>query len=302
MSTTLLVQDYINAQLASRHHEFVEWPDLIKRIPRDRTLEGAYIGSYSVTKANRLITYVSTQHDWCNLPVSASSVARLILRDGLKLLGRKRIFWNMKSRPLLNIPQPLYCNPLEFGGRLTYVDISGAYYSIYRRLPYDIRFQGLRVYGGKCWFRDFLPTDIHRHKLLRNALVGCLRQLNQARIKQGKINVGPNRNVCLSPEHWGFIAHLLHTIGIFAVQCGARYVNTDGAIFTNDQDAIRYAEQIQEWGLTPRVDAQGSGSIQSIGNYNVGSKFAGCRNPKPLAFNNLIEPSTYVLERWLQWM
>lgn len=298
---THTVGNYIEQQLALRQHEFTEWSDIIKRIPTDPNLEGAYFGSYSLTLANRQKTYVGTHHTWCKKPASASSVSRLILKSGLKLLGRKRIYWNMASRPLLDIPQPLYCKPIEFGGRLTYVDIAGAYYSIYSRLPFDLRFQGLRIYGGGIWFRDFLPADLYQHKTLRNALVGCLRQLTQARIKGGKMDVKQNRNVYLAPEHWGFMAHLLHTIAHSALDCGATYYNTDGAIFQHDESAIKWAQQLTDWGFTPNIKLQGSGYVHSIGHYKIAETAGGCLNSKPMEFNNLIDTSPYVLKRWLQW-
>lgn len=301
MDTNLPVQHYIDKQMSLREHRFVDWIDVIKGIPTNSQFEGAYVGSFSLTYANRQATLVGKHHDWCGKPVSASSISRLILRDGLKLLGRKRIFWNMKSKPLLDIPQPLYCKPLELGGRLTYVDIRRAYHTIYSRLPLDIRFQGLRAYGGRVWFRDFIPPDLCEYPLVRNSLVGCLRQLTQMRIKNGKTNVTPNRNIFLSPEHWGFITHLLHGIAHCAIRYNARYFNTDGAIFTRDEDAIAYCQQLAEWGFIPHIKAQGTGSIYSVGNYKIGEENAGCRNPKPLEFNNLIEPSPYILKRWIEW-
>ena len=296
------VQDYVEQQLGIREHQFIDWFEMCQRICKDKSLEGSFLGSYSLTTRNRKLTYVAEHHDWCKNPVSASTIARLILRSGLSLLGRRRIYWNRKSRPLLDIPQPLYCKPLEYGGRLTYVDISRAYYSIYRRMPMDISFQGLRVYSGETWFGDFLPKDLCDYKLVRNSLVGAFRALTQARIKDGKVDVKQNRNNLLSPEHWGYIAHLLHTLAWSAVNCGARYVNTDGAIFLRDEDAIAWSCQLNKWGLEPGIKCQGSGYIASIGNYRVGVQSGGRVNPKPLEFNNLIKPSPYVLGKWIEWM
>ena len=189
-----------------------------------------------------------------------------------------------------------------FAPNLLYVDIAAAYYSIYSRLPFDIRFQGLRVYGGELLFRDFLPFDLKNYKLCRNVLVGILRSLESTRVLGGKLVKKPNRNPLLSPEHWGYIVHLLHFLAKQAIECGAIYYNTDGAIFQRDDDAIKWMALVQQLGLTPRLDAQGPGYVAAVGRYQVGTKRGGAVNGRLLPFDNLIEPSPYVEQRWIQWL
>lgn len=299
--TYLLMEDAIDAQLAVRAHQFIDWAALIQQIPHDSTYEGAYLGTYSLTLRDKSRTFVATHHAWCDRPVSASSVARLILKSGLKLLGRKRIFWNLKSKDLLNIPQPMFCKPCEFSEYLVYVDIKRAYYDIYSKLPLDIRFQGLRAYGGQVWMSDFLPKDLADYKIVRNSLVGVLRALTGSRIKKGKVDSRPNRNPLLSPEHWGFIAHLLHALASSAYDFGAHYYNTDGAIFMSDDDAMKWVTLLTDLGFTPHIRAQGPGYIRSIGNYKIGAQLCGRANTKPIKSNNLIDFSPYILKRWVQW-
>lgn len=295
------VSEYVEQVFESREHLFCNWAELAQRIPKDQELEGAFVGSYSLTYRNRKKTLVASHHTWCGLPVSASSVARAILRTGLFLLRRRRILWTSKSLHLLSLPQPLFCRPVAEAHRLTYVDIKGAYYRIYRALPFDLRFQGLRAYGGSLWFRDFLPVDLNDYKICRNSLVGVLRAMQSSRIKAGRIESSANRNPLLSPEHWGFMAHLLHSLAQTAISCGACYYNTDGAIFEKDDDAIKWSNLLVDRGFTPELKAQGSGYVASIGHYRIGSTTGGCVNPTSLPFDNLFTPSPYTLERWEQW-
>ena len=296
------VEDYINDQLNRRAHEFINWGEFIARIPYDRTLEGSYVGSYSVTLRNRSKTFVASHHDCAARPVSASTIARNILTTGLLLCVRKRFYWNRKSWRLLDIPQPLFCTPIAEARGLIYVDISGCYFNIYRKLPIDLWFQGLRIMGGEVWFKDFLPSDLQQYKLCRNSIVGVIRSLEASRIRSGKIEPEQNRNPLLNPMLWGFMAHLLHLFACAAVVNGAIYYNTDGAIFQNDEDAISWMSLINEWGLAPKLDAKGDGWVASIGNYRVGTKRGGRVNTKLLPFNNLITTKKNVVERWIQWM
>lgn len=295
------VLDYIEQVLGARDHEFCNWAELAQRIPKDQELEGAYVGSYSLTYRNRKRTLVANHHNWCGLPVSAAAVARAILRTGLFLLKRRRILWTSKSLHLLTIPQPLYCRPVAAAQRLTYIDIKGAYYRIYRALPFDLRFQGLRAYGGSLWFSDFLPSDLNDYKICRNSLVGVFRAMQSSRVKAGRIESSANRNPLLSPEHWGFMAHLLHALAQSAIGQGACYYNTDGAIFERDEDAIRWSDYLVGRGFTPELKAQGSGYVASIGHYRIGATTGGCVNPQAISFNNLFTASPYVEERWEQW-
>ena len=302
MTNSLPLEHYIEQQLSLREHRYVNWGNLIKSLRHEPVFEGAYLGNYSLTTRKKDLTLISEFHTWCRKPASASAVARLVLRAGLDRLGRRRILWSRRSYPLLEIPQPLYCQPVSFAGRLTYVDISRCYFDLYSRLPFDIRFQGLRAFGGEFFFKDFLPRNIVEYKLCRNSLVGCMRSTTSARIKEGKQVVGPNYNPYLSPEHWGFMAHLLHTLAHQAVEYGACYYNTDGAIFTNDADATRWMQYVVDMGFTPHIKAQGSGSVWSVGNYQVGLEKGGRVNANASEFSNLISVSPYVGKRWLEWV
>ena len=300
--TTKTTHEYARIQLSRRAHTFADWGEIAKRISCDPTFDGAFAGSYSITLRSQQHTFVASHHQWLGVPVSASAVCRLVLGEGLKLLGRKRILWNTKSKFLLDVSHPLYCQPTERIEELIYLDIKGAYFNIYRRMPFDIKFQGLRVYGGELYFKNFLPPDWGDFKIARNAMIGIMRSKISSRVKDGKIKVSGNRNIYLAPCHWGFIAHLLHTIAHKAISLGALYWNIDGAIFRSADDAIRFGNWLNDLGFESAIKAHGMGQIFSIGNYQVGTSRGGCVNPRPAPYTNLIEPSPYVLQRWVEWM
>lgn len=292
------VAQAVSDELHSRPHEFAYWTDIAKRIQSDRAFEGAFVGTYSITVPKLNTTFVSNRHLWAEKPVSASSVARRLLYTGLPLLNRKRIPWNKRALPLLNIPHPLFCIPTMRCANLFYFDIKGAYYSIYSKLPLEFWFNGVRSLGGELRFGDFLPSDLRDYKLLRNCLVGCFRQTQSRRIRTGRVVIAHNFNALLSPYHWGFIAHLLHLIAQKAVDLGAIYYNTDGAIFTSLEDGLKWTRFVENLGLVPDLKQHGVGYVLGIGRYKIGVDTIGNIKSLPLPFSNLHTPGAKVLVDW----
>ena len=302
MTFNLNLQHHIDAELASRPHEWVWWLDLVRRYSHDATLEGAYVGTYSLTAPRLGLTFVSRRHDWCGAPASASSVARRILTHGLKLLGKKRIPWDKESFAMLSIPQPLYYKPTEGIRRLIYVDIQSCFFEIYSRLPFDFWFKGNYAMGGNLFFRDFLPLELRQYKICRNALVGCLRVQISRKLIKGRIVESGNKNKLLSPQHWGFMAHMLHIFAVAAVQFGAIYYNTDGAIFLNERDANAWSEYVRNWGLIPSQKHDGLGIVWGIGCYKIGNDNIGATQIPNQPTDNLITPSDKIRQAWLKWL
>lgn len=300
MNTDLSVRDFIQAELECRQHEWCDWTDLIARIVHDESLEGSYVGAYSLTNRQRTCTYVSTAHRWCGLPVSASSVARRILLYGLGLVERKRILWQKRCFKYLDLPQPLYCEPTKEADYLIYVDITSCYYELYRRLPFELFWFGLHPVCGSLRFSDFLPSDINRFKLCRNSVVGVLRSVAGSRVRSGKIVPCSTRNALLSPCHWGIMANLLHHFAGMARDLGAVYYNTDGAIFTSDYAACEWALKMAELGFSTGIKAQGIGWVKGVGCYSIGSEGTKNHMRNGRHFNNLFECNYYALDLWRQ--
>lgn len=268
------------------------------RIATDPTLDKAYLGTYSITYGRKKRTEVSSHHRWCGEPVSASTIARMSLEESLKSTGRKRIFWNKRCWHLLDVPHPLHCDPLGHSETLIYVDIKGCYYNLYRHLPIYLFYWGLKPICGDSQFKDFLPTDIDNYKLVRNSVVGVFRCTRSTRVFDRKIVGTDNHNKFLAPCHWGAMAEMLHHFAHMAMSLGARYYNTDGAIFTSEESAVKWSSQIQEWGLQTEIKAIGSGHISAIGAYSIGGKNADKRFVRPHGYSNLHKPNPYILDMY----
>ena len=296
--TLPMVQDFVSQQLQLREHKWTDWVNLCHEVRENADYEGSFLGSYSLTSTKLKTTFVSDQHTWAGAPVSASSVARRILYSGLKLLNRKRIPWNKRAFPLLEIPQPLYCIPLEGMQTLYYWDITSCYYEIYRRLPFDFWFNGYHALGGELQFADFLPQDLKQFKLVRNSLIGVLRVRESTKIRNFRPISTPNKNPLLSPYHWGYIANLLHLFAHRARELGATYYNTDGAIFTDWKAGQQWAEFVLNAGFVPNLAQTGTGIVRGIGRYKIGADAVGAQLKCCRPTNNLIEVPPTVIKYW----
>lgn len=296
------IAQFVKEELSTRPHTFAPWKEISIRIQSDPAFEGAFVGTYSLTAPKLNTTYVSNRHIWAGEPVSASSVARRILFSGLNLLGRKRIPWNKRALPLLKIPHPLYCVPSWTGQQLYYFDIKAAYYSIYSRLPFDLWFNGTRTVGGKVYFSDFLPSDLRTQKLLRNCIVGCLRSDLSSRVRSFRLVRRQNHNPLLSPYLWGYIASILHSIANKAIELGAVYYNTDGGIFNNLEDGLKWCKYVERLGFVPDLKQHGVGYVLGVGRYKIGADIIGNRTAIPAPFSNLQTIEPQVVTDWLKYL
>ena len=294
----MIVTDYIHKELGSRKHQFCHFTDLLRQTKHSPDFEGSYVGSYSLTAPRLHTTFVSHRHTWCLEPCSASAIARAILYSGLALLKRTWIPWNKRILPLLGIPQPLYCVPIEKSRDLWYFDIKAAYFEIYRKLTLDFWYHGNFPHFGGLPFAEFLPADLGDYKMCRNSLIGVMRVTQSTRVRGYQLVPIKSRNNVLSPSHWGFIAHLLHSIANLAVGFGAVYYNTDGAIFTDLNAGLRWVNAIEALGFRCDLKAQGKGKIAAIGCYIIGSHKVGNPNYKLEPFCNLEPTNSKVLRGW----
>lgn len=292
------IQDYVNIELNRHPHEFIDWHRLAKMIFTDSVLEGAFVGTYSLTTVKPSKTYVSTRHLWCGEPVSASTVARRVLMKGLELTRRKRILWNKHCLQYLDIPQPLYAEPQPEGTFLIYADIKSCYYDIYRRMPFDFFWNGFVPTWGEVWFKDFLPPKLKDFKIVRNSLVGVLRVRTSSKVHNSKVVCTGNRNVLLSPCHWGFMAELLHYFANLALECGAIYYNTDGAIFLKREDYERWKTYMEYFGFTTSIKAEGWGWVDYPGCYKVGTLGQTRRLGRIMSTSNIREKNWYAVTYW----
>lgn len=292
------ISDYIDKELSIREHRFVDWIKLKTDLHVNGAYNGSWLGTYSLTTACRSLTLISNYHTWCGLPVSAASISRRILSSALKVHNRQRFNWNKSNFALLQIPQPLYCSAYATKTFLYYADITSAYWQIYRSLPTLLYFgsSSCQISGER--FYKVLPTDLASQKLVRNSLVGCFRATTCLKVEQTKIVSRPTRNNLLSPSHWGFMAHLLHRFAAYAIDFGAIYYNTDGAIFDDRIKCDRWISFMRSLGFSIGIKAEGLGCVWGVGRYSIGKATMPKILPPCLPFNNLLDLSDRSLELW----
>lgn len=293
------LDNVISEELASRPHNFANWVALKQSIHCNGDYEGARIGAYSLTTADRSVTLISSYHQWCGKPASAASVARRALNNALKMESRKRFNWNKANQRLLDLPQPLFCDPLTDSVYLIYCDIKGAYHSIYTKLPLLLYYSNYGSSSQGSNLGSILPQDIREFKLARNCVVGAMRARGSLIVRNKQIVRIPSRNPLISPSHWGFIATLLHCIAHYAISMGAVYFNTDGAIFRNRSSADKWMKFIESLGLQASIKAEGIGCVWGVGRYSIGKERMSIY-PPCTPFSNLIELNEDIFDLWMK--
>jgi hypothetical protein len=98
------------------------------------------------------------------------------------------------------------------------------------------------------------------------------------------------------------MVEILHHFAQTAVAMGAIYYNTDGAIFLQDADSLRWVDFISEWGLKTEVKAKGAGFVQALGSYKIGATGTVSIAKKQRHYNNLIDPNKNVLDMWQRFL
>ena len=91
------------------------------------------------------------------------------------------------------------------------------------------------------------------------------------------------------------MVEILHLFAQLAIDYGAIYYNTDGAIFTKDEDALKWCDAISSFGLDTAIKAQGAGQVQGLGAYKIGQVGTIRLGAKPKHYNNLQKPNPYVI-------
>jgi hypothetical protein len=250
----------------------------------------AYIGDKSIYYSDLKQGYVCHDGLMAGLPITTSRVVRHHLRGLLALTGRKRVGFNRQTYQMCFIPQPLYCMPPEDTFEGVYVDITAAFWNIYRHLSLDVFYDGEHLGNGAARF-SHLPAEYAGEKKARNALIGITRARTQVYYHYGVAKQCPSHNPLLAPQLWGFIAHCLHEIAGLAVACGAVYVNTDGYIFPSGSHSQMEAfrEIVGAYSLNTSIKASGQCAVYGVGRYEFNQIDRGKNRLVP--FSNLVDIS-----------
>src|SRR3989304_2615894 len=185
-----------------------------------------------------------------------------------------RVGWQKSHVALFDARWPMYCIGPVASPRGQYVDLKGAYHTIYSRLWLDVSYPNGY---GKLNLSN-IAERLAGWKGARNSLIGVIRSREATGVRGFKSIPMSTTNPFLSPGLWAQTQAILNDIAHYAVKLGAVYVATDGYIFPTVRQSERFEEQLYNWGL-PHRTVKGDVDIKGWGCYRVGKKQNQSYNP-----------------------
>lgn len=193
-----------------------------------------------------------------------------IARTELKrAFGKEPKYARKPYLKLLDILYPPHfwdCNIYE-NVPLYYLDLSSAYFQIYRWLSLDLAHP--RGLGNLLLFD--VAKRLERHKPARNAVIGIARSSRVWMTKGGVTKEQPFHNPFLSPPLWHTVQAVLHEIATTAIRGGCVYVATDGYIFTSEIDFLDFKAYLDDNQFVYKTE-QSEGYLTGWSSYSVGGK------------------------------
>lgn len=248
--------------------EWIDDVEFYSKILKDKSFEGAILGSNSVYNIKTRTCFVSRHVAFCQHPISPLAVSRKIIEIALKANKRKAYPRDFSADNMPLLSAPLLARPYK--GELVYLDLKAAFYQIYTKMPLFLNQKREKWLLSSPWLAEFLPVDLIEYKLIRNGLVGCWRSSYTRRIKGGNVI----RQRCYTPTtnyiSWNFVQSVLHHLAFRAKELGAVYIHTDGYIFPSHSGFVAFQEYCKSIGFQLVVKAQGVGEIWGIGRYAIG--------------------------------
>lgn len=282
------VWDFVEAKLNTKVKRRVVDSDALAEMLSDPSFEGSVLGSGSLYNPKQQTVYVLQSELLQGKPITAPAIARAILENSLKSIGRKRYpkpkdweNWELTTHPL-------YADPGE--GQFIYLDIVGAFFQIYSKLPLIPGGSAQRINCAPPWLSPQLPEDLNEWKLVRNCLVGCWRGDKVTRIKNGGLTRTPQYLPTTNYYGWEFVQKVLHYLGYVALQYGACYVYSDGFIFPLSSNWQGFRQELASLGFPTKEKARGFGEINAVGSYAVGQLITK-RACQTRAYDNIIRSS-----------
>lgn len=156
---------------------------------------------------------------------------------------------------------------------LYYVDLTSAYFQIYRYLSLDLA----HPRGMGSLLLHNIASRLERVKPARNAIIGISRQKSIWMTKGGVTAEKPYSNPYLSPPLWHTVQAILHEIAATAIRTGCVYVATDGYIFTSEIDFLDFIAFLDDNDFVYHTE-QGIGYLTGKSSYSVGNKTTKVKN------------------------
>jgi len=213
-------------------------------------------------------------------------VARWLKENGCGFRAGRKILESVKP--------PRFARPGVIEDAM-YMDIERAFYSIYKRLEWDIDVSlTARVFArGRLSLADF-PYPCHR--LARNTVIGLAISKFVMLWTDGIPQRFERRGGLWNPHLCAAIFLTLNCCAWKAIGLNARYFNQDGCIIAADR-AQEYAEYCARWGLRARPKAAGDSVVRAAGAYRVGGVVSGT-----FALSSRVAASSCLAPRaWCTW-
>ncbi len=237
-----------------------------------RVLPSRYgkVGAYKISlrEGVRILREDAIVGEIDGAPLTVAEMAKLRLLQEIDRGRRWR--WKREQRDLLEsearIPQ--YVSPcrLEQGA---YIDISGAYWTIYSRFLFADYFPGRYLLRPRL-LPDF--SDLQGEKAVRNAVFGLMRATKGIQFTETQAKLVSIRNPLYHPSLSLLTYDILNAVALEMIRgAGAVYVNTDGYIVPVHRLPTA-VEILESWGFRWKIEAQGETHVVAVGCYRVGEK------------------------------
>lgn len=204
-----------------------------------------------------------------NLPITYTEYAKITLLDMMEALSIKRFKTNTN---MIYSVMPLYALSGEYEGGWSYVDISDAYFSIYKRFL-NCKYKRMHYLSDEITLNF---PDIS--KRVKRAIFGLMRggsirryRREDSRLTFQFINVYQPYN---NPNLVNLTYDILQAIAVECVKrYNAIYFNTDGAIIPSDR-VDDYQAFLKELGFESKIKAGGRKVIvKAVGVYNFDNEY-----------------------------
>lgn len=199
--------------------------------------------------------------------VTPADIARLYL-DAKYGKQRRRMnhaqyqaFWENRRAP------PLAARPCKLESAV-YIDILSAYWSILKRVGWDVDYSPERWIGVRSSVLDFPYPDI---KLARNCLVSAGLPTTLRIWTGDKVIFQKKGNKYINMVLWGLCMDVLNGLACDMLEAGAVYVHTDGYIITSERLPL-VDEIFASWGLDYTIKGEGRAEVRSVGEYTIGDR------------------------------
>jgi len=262
----------MKAALLARAQERAQvWkPIIVKEFPDHKLLtERTVLGSYCWALQKSKIRLLNQE---CLIPLgegmkdTPAKVARdyllLSYGRGPKITHEQAVTIEKNLKPV-----PLYAKPGSFEHGF-YIDIESTYWTIQNIAGWDVDY-----YPGKWLSPGRPPQDFPfpRHKQSRSCLVSVARPgWGVAYEPEGRFPPFKSSTPVINLSISKLISDVLNSIAQDAIKAGAVYVNNDGYIAPSEKIAASICRLVIDWGLNPRIKAEGEGRVKSAGAYKVG--------------------------------